>query len=180
MTVASCKATNVTKPDDIPKEPEKVQSQTPAPQSPDSSIPQEPLQAIAEGKIEGLNVGIGSSLQAVVEELGEPASLEYFEGTSFASYDKINFILDKMIQDTSAAAKVTGISVSEGYQLFGVTVGMKAEEIKSILGAADQEYKDNADEGDMWKLGYISGDYVLTFYFDDRNSPSTAAYITYK
>ena len=131
-----------------------------------------------EGKIDNLQSGVGDSLEKVIAELGEPLELAYFEGSSYISYENISFMLNKTIDKISDEAAISGIIISEGYELYGVKVGMTPSEIKSILGAANQEYKDGEDGEEMWKIEYKCGDYSLIFFFNDSTSPSTSAYLS--
>ena len=145
---------------------------------PEEQSGQGPMQLAFEGRVEGIEAGVGSRLQQVIAELGEPIELGHFEGSSFVSYENMTFMLGEIVESTNEDAEVTGIIASEGYKLYGVQVGMTMDEIKNILGAAQQEYKEGEDEGDVWKLEYLCGDYLLTFYFTDKASPSTSAYLS--
>lgn len=144
---------------------------------PEERLEEPKLELAYEGKIDNLQFGIGDRLEKVITELGEPVELAYFEGASYISYQDLSFMLDKVIEKTSDEAVISGIIISEGYELYGVKVGMTPNEIKSILGAANQEYKDGEGDEEMWKLEYQCGDYSLTFFFNDSNSPSTSAYL---
>jgi hypothetical protein len=136
-----------------------------------------PLKDVSKGKITGLQIGIGSPLQAVIAELGEPAELEHFEGTSYLSYPHMNIMLDRVADSTKEEALVAGISVFDDYSLCGVKIGMTAQEIQRILGAPDQEYLDSEEEG-IWRLEYIRGAFQLTFYAEGQKAATTAAYLS--
>jgi uncharacterized protein involved in high-affinity Fe2+ transport len=146
--------------------------------NPEEKLIDGPLKLAYEGKIDNLQVGVGNKLKDVIGQLGEPVELANFEGSSYVTYQNISFMLDKIVESTSDSADIMGIIASEGYELYGVKVGMTPDEIKKILGAAEQEYKDGEDEGDMWKLEYTCGEYKLTFFFIDKSSPSTSAYLS--
>lgn len=154
----------------------------PAVTQPDNSSkpeePEGPLLAASQGKITGLQIGVDSSLKEALGELGEPVELDHFEGTSYLSYENMNIMLDRIIDNTQEEALVSGISVFNDYELYGVKIGMKADEIKSILGVPNQEYADNVEDGGMWKMEYLCGDFQLTFYAENKNSPTTAAYLS--
>jgi hypothetical protein len=149
------------------------------PQSkPEEKLINSPLRLAYEGRIDNLQVAVGNKLGDVIAQLGEPDELAHFEGSTYISYQNTSFMLDRIIDNTSDRADVLGIIVSEDYELYGVRVGMTIDEIKKILGAAEQEYKDGEADEEMWKLEYHCGDYKLTFFFDDKSSPSTSAYLS--
>lgn len=176
IIASSCKANAVV---DVDITPETAKSgQTEVQNKPEEKIIEGKMELAYEGKIDNLQVGVGDRLAKVIEELGEPLELAYFEGSSYISYENLSFMLDKVIEKTSDEATIFGIVISEGYEIYGVKVGMTPNEIKSILGAADQEYKDGEGDEEMWKLEYTSGDYSLTFFFNDKSSSSTSAYLS--
>ncbi|MDF2531771.1 MAG: hypothetical protein K0Q65_1352 [Clostridia bacterium] len=176
ITAASCKAKAVSGVDTVPETPKPTQTEVQ--KLPEDKVVGDTMKLAYEGKMDHLQIGVNDRLKEVVEALGEPMELAHFEGASYISYANVSFMLDKIVEDTSDEAKVTGVIVSEGYELYGVKVGMKPEEIKNILGAGEQEYKDGESEEEMWKLEYNCGDYKLTFFFNDNNSPSTSAYLS--
>lgn len=138
------------------------------------------LKTAREGKVTGLNIGIGSTLQEAIAQMGEPSALDYFEGTSYVSYELVDLILDRIIDDTKTEASITGIILSEGYELYGVKVGMTPEEIKGILGAPTKEELENDPEGSTWRLDYDCGTYLLSFFSADQNSSTLSAYLSIK
>jgi len=176
ITASSCKAKAVSGVEPVPETPKPPQTETQ--KLPEEKLVDGPKSLAYEGKIDDLQIGVDDRLKDVVAALGEPVELAHFEGSSYISYQNVSFMLDKIVEGTSDEARVSGIIVSEGYELYGIKVGMTPEEIKNILGAAEQEYKDGEGEEEMWKLEYNCGDYKLTFFFDDNNSPSTSAYLS--
>lgn len=175
VTASSCKAETALGLDIKLGAPEPAQTATQ--NKPEEKVIQGKLEPVYEGKIDNLEFSIGDSLEKVIAELGEPLELAYFEGSSYIRYENLSFMLDKVIEKTSDEAAVSGIIISEGSELYGVKVGMTPNEIKNILGAASQEYKDGEGDEEMWKLEYQCGDYSLTFFFNDSSSPSTSAYL---
>lgn len=161
-----------------PPQPKPVQTEAPAPIKTAEKNVDGPLKLAYEGKVTNVQIGLGASLQEVISVMGEPIELGHFEGSSFVNYENITFMLSEVVEDTTGKAEIIGIIASEGYELYGIKVGMSMAEIKQVLGAAQQEYKDNEDEGGMWILEYQCGDYKLTFYFIDQVSPSTSAYLS--
>lgn len=176
ITAAACesKATSSDK-TEVPK-PAQIETQTQ--NKPDEKQIVGPMKLAYEGKIDNLQIGVGDKLQNVISVLGEPSELNHFEGSSYISYQDVSFMLDRIVETTKDEATILGIVVSEGYELYEVKVGMKSDEIKNVLGAAAQEYQEGEEEGDAWKLEYNCGDYLLTFFFNDKDSPSTSAYLS--
>lgn len=170
VTAASCNEKTVVEVDNTPETPKQVQAE--------EKLNEGKMELAYEGKIDKLQAGVGDRLAKVIEELGEPLELANFEGSSYISYQNFTFILDKVIEKTSDEAEIFGIVISEGYEIYGVKVGMTPDEIKNILGAANQEYKDGEGDEEMWKLEYPCGNYSLTFFFNDNSSPSTSAYLS--
>lgn len=171
---SSCTPQATSKLDNTPNTPKPAQT----PNMPEKKVVDGPMALAYEGKIDNLQVGVGAKLQETIETMGEPIELAHFEGSSYISYQNISFMLDKIVETTSENAEVLGIIVSEGYELYGVKVGMTPAEIKNILGAAEQEYKDGEGDEEMWKLEYNCGDYNLTFFFQDKAGQSTSAYLS--
>lgn len=175
ITATSCKAKTVIGVDNKPETPKPVQTEQ---NKPVEKTNEDPMKLAFEGKIDKLQVGVGDRLANAVLELGEPLELAYFEGSSYISYQNLSFMVDKVIEKISDEATISGIVVSGGYEIYGVKIGMTPDAIKSILGAADQEYKDGEGDEQMWKLEYKCGAYNLTFFFNDSSSPSTSAYLS--
>ena len=176
ITASSCKAKAVVAGDIVPEIPKPVQTEVQ--NKPVEKVIEGPMKAAFEGRVDNLGVRVGDKLEIAISELGEPVELAHFEGSSYISYPKYSFMLDKVIEKISDEAIISGIVVSEGHEVYGVKIGMTPSEIKSILGAADQEYKDGEGEEKMWKMEYLCGDYSLTFFFNDNNAPSTSAYLS--
>jgi hypothetical protein len=176
ITASSCSAKAAANQDSTLETPKPVQ--TVEQMKPEESLKKVGIELAYEGKIDNLEFGIGDRLEKVIAEMGEPLELANFEGSSYVRYESLSFMLNKVIEKTSDEAAISGIIISEGNDIYGVKVGMTPNEIKSILGAASQEYKDGEGEEEMWKLEYQCGDYSLTFFFNDSSSPSTSAYLS--
>lgn len=157
------------------KTPDAVPVETPAP-----AQNVEALELARQGKVTGLNVGIGNKLQDAVSELGEPITLDYYEGTSFVSYEVVDLMLDRIIEDTKSEAYISGIIVAEGYSLYGVKVGMSPEAIKLYLGEPATEGQEADGEGELWKMDYDCGDYTLSFFATGEDSATLSAYLSKK
>ncbi|MGB7604654.1 MAG: hypothetical protein WBL93_04170 [Lutisporaceae bacterium] len=177
LSFVSCKAEKVIEDKNVPASntTETVEN-TPAP------IPQndDALKLAREGKITGLSIQIGSKLQDAVAQLGEPIGFDNFEGVSYVSYEVIDLMLDKIIEDTKSEANISGIIMSEGYELYGVKVGMSPAQIKVMLGTPTQELLETDAEGDMWKMDYDCGEYLLSFYSADKDTATVSAYLSKK
>jgi hypothetical protein len=180
IAASSCSTKTTSGIDKSPEatKPTQTETQPQAQNKPEEKPIEGPKSLAFEGKIDNLKVGVGDELKEVIAALGEPVELAHFEGSSYISYENVNFMLDKIVESTSDEAVVLGIIVSEGYELYGVKVGMNPGEIKNVLGAAEQEYKDGEGDEEMWKLEYNCGEYKLTFFFNDKESPSTSAYLS--
>jgi hypothetical protein len=176
ITASSCSAKAAANLEGAKETPKPVQAVEQI--KPEESLKKVGIELAYEGKIDSLEFGIGDKLEKAIAEMGEPVELAYFEGSSYISYENLSFMLDKVIEKTSDEAAISGIIISEGYDLYGVKVGMTPNEIKSILGAANQEFKDGEGDEEMWKLEYQYGDYSLTFFFNDSSAPSTSAYLS--
>lgn len=138
------------------------------------------LQLAYEGKVTGLSIGIGSKLQDAIAQFGEPVALDNFEGTSYISYEVLDIILDRIVEDTKSEAYISGVIVSEGYELYGVKVGMSPAQIKAELGTPTQELLETDDEGEIWKMEYDCGEYLLSFYSDNKEAATVSAYLSKK
>jgi hypothetical protein len=181
FSFVSCKADKTSGNNAAPAVKPAENTVTPQPATPQAAAPvNEALQPAREGKVTGLSIGIGSTLQEAIAQMGEPTALDNFEGTSYVSYELVDLILDKIIDDTKAEASVTGIILSEGYELYGVKVGMTPAQIKEILGTPTNEEMENDSESTTWRMDYDCGDYKLSFYANDKDSATVSAYLSKK
>lgn len=177
LSFVSCKAERVTEDKALPasNSNETVENTpTPIPTNNDA------LKLAREGKITGLSINIGSTLQDAIAQLGEPIGFDSFEGTSYVSYEIMDLMLDRIIEDTKSEANISGIIMSEGYELYGVKVGMGTAQIKATLGTPTQELLETSSDGDMWRMDYDCGEYLLSFYSADKDAATVSAYLSKK
>jgi len=157
--------------------------ETPGPdaESPPGADPFPP--SAYEGKLEGLPYGLGDLTEGMIEELGEPESMDYFTGGLYFAYPEAVYFTDASLRedDSVAPGSVKRIGLRPGTSLFGVTVGDAFTAIAGVLGepSAIHSPADNADDGyyeELWSAHYRIGDYELVFVADTEDGASTAAY----
>lgn len=169
--IMSCQAKKDTKPaEEIQVRQPAVEQNQPIQEvpKPQNSI----LDIVGEGRLPGIEFGIGASCKEIVNKMGKPKDQDFFEGGLYLDYDKVIFLTDS---DESYNGKVTSISLNEG-QIFGVNVGMKPSEIKKVLGKPSYEGK-NEEEGAIYQLRYNVKGYTLLFASEKEDSPTLSASI---
>lgn len=138
---------------------------------------------ISEGKVDTIEFGIGDKVVSILKSWGEPDIKDDFMGGSYISYDKITFFVDKYIDDIENG-KIVRIGFSTGYEFLGIKVGMRFEEIKTIIGTPSFEGIIGNDEGELFgesmAIIYESGDYKLLFIGDKGSDVADQAYLDIK
>ncbi|WP_105615001.1 DUF4309 domain-containing protein [Vallitalea okinawensis] len=127
----------------------------------------DPLQGIEGGELENVRFGLGTKLEDIATELGEPDQEGWFSGY-YINYDDIFYFGD----GSDRTGSVSLISVRNNHELLGVKLGMTTEEIIEVLGSPDlQGFIDSDAElsGGSWYISYIRNGYVLSFYSDNMN-----------
>jgi len=146
----------------------------------ENSIEKPDLNLISIGKVDTIEFGIGEKAGNILKSWGEPDFKGDFMGGSYISYDNITFFIDKYI-DEMENGKVIRIGISESYELFGVKVGMRFEEIKEIMGKPSFEGIIGNDEGELFGessvIIYESSDYELLFIGDIGSDIANQAYL---
>lgn len=184
LSFTSCKADkiNTANAAELPKSGQSEEaSSAPAPVTiPQTPVNDKALELAHQGKVTGLNIAIGATLQETIAQMGEPTALDNYEGASYVSYELVDFILDRVIDDTKAEANVTGVILSGGYELYGVKVGMTPEEIEAVLGTPSSADIDTTSETETFRIDYDCGDYQLSFFANDKGSATVSAYLSKK
>lgn len=118
----------------------------------------------SQGKFTDLSIKFKDTREKVLRELGEPDEITTWQGAELYIYDNLGIYLDP------SEEKVTGLTAGEGYKTYGIQIGMKAEDIKTILGTPDFE-GDNFESG-AYVLEYEAGDYVVEVALDPQTKVS--------
>lgn len=122
-----------------------------------------------EGKMDGVELKVGSTYQEIIDKLGKPQKQSAISGGEVLTYGDASYII------LPTTKKVVCIMVGTGKSLYGVKVGMKPSEIKQILG--DPDYEDHDDLTGIWNLCYNAGNYTLIFNYAEENGPTIMAFL---
>lgn len=144
------------------------------------------LELANEGKIDGIEFGIGTSTEKLIEEWGLPDEYDYFLGGLYFSYpdkDVIFFtgaskINEEIIHDEVKAIAVKG----DNKPVYNVKIGMTFEEIISVLGEPSRITSIEENEiselfyGD-WTIEYDLEDYRVVFASKTEDGPTYCVFL---
>ena len=139
-----------------------------------------------QGKIEGLEFGIGDSTEEIITLWGMPDKYDYYLGGLYLKYTDRN-----VIYFTSAVFKegqidhgnvVTIAVFGQEKSYFGVKIGNKFKDMEEVLGkpssiVSDQEHEDSELFRDSWVAYYDAGDYEIAFRSSHEDGPIQDVYL---
>lgn len=147
--------------------------------------------AALEGKVDGIEFGIGASTKTILESWGLPDLYDYYTGALFFRYDDrgvIFFTGASLAQDgeTMVHDEVKEIVVfSEEQSVYNVNVGMTLAEIIKVLG--DPSYRYSPEDAyldellmDNWIIMYDVGNFIVIFASSEEDGPTHALYLRSK
>ncbi len=131
------------------------------------------LKSAYEGKIDGIEFGIGDKGTDIIGKMGEPDESDYFLGGFYLSYDDIMFLTNGY-DETGKVVSI--LFFDKNAEVFGIKLGLTTKEIEKVLGTADEviSAKDNEQSElymDNWTTRYKLGSYELTFVHEDKDGP---------
>lgn len=131
------------------------------------------LKSAYEGKIDGIEFGIGDIGTDIIGKWGEPDESDYFLGGFYLSYDDIMFLTNGY-DETGEVVSI--LFFDKNAEVFGIKLGMTMKEIEKVLGTPDEttSLKDNEQSElymDNWTTKYKLGNYELTFVHEDKDGP---------
>lgn len=121
------------------------------------------LSYAAQGKIKGIEFGVGANKAEVAEQWGEPQKTGTWQTTYEAWFDYYYFFGNP--DETVSAIRVGGNSAK-----------YTVKELKNAIGAPKEEGASMVEEG--WSLYYEAGDYQIFFTADSKDG--TVRHMTLK
>lgn len=123
------------------------------------------FKSASQGKINGIEFGIGTRFEEIIKTWGEPEEKGNYEGSNYLIYDDITFMADENSE------VVSRIAISGEREVYGVKIGMKPSEIKKILG--EPKYESIYEDTDIQQrsIVYENGEYRVMFCSDDIDTP---------
>ncbi|CAG7626163.1 DUF4309 domain-containing protein [Paenibacillus allorhizosphaerae] len=109
---------------------------------------------VSEGKIKGIEFGIGSNKQDIVKEWGDPQKTGSWQTPYYSWFDYYYFFGNP---DESVSAIRVG----------GDTVKYSVVDVKKIIGGPIDEGVNDVENG--WYLYYEAGEYQVFFNADSKN-----------
>ena len=132
------------------------------------------LKSAYEGKIDGVEFGIGDIGTDIIKKLGEPDQEDYILGGLYLQYGEITFLTNGFDE----SGEVVSILFSDGTtEVFGINLGMTVKEIEEVLGMPDRtlSLKDN-EENELYEGNcatvYDLGKYKLAFIHEGQDTPT--------
>lgn len=144
------------------------------------------LESARQGKIDGIDFGIGSSTDKVIEKWGLPDEYDYFLGGLYFRYD------DKKVLFFTSAEKdneeiihgeIMCIGVfEENKEIFNVKIGMTFDEIIAVLGEPTYENTlEQNEESELlagtWTIVYDTGKCKIEFVSSTERGPVDSVYL---
>ena len=149
-----------------------------------------PLLKLAyEGKIDGIDFGIGSYSGDIVKKWGIPDRYDNFMGGLYLAYDDkdVVFSTNTFMDDGQITyADVIWIGFwGENREIFNVRIGMTFEEIEEVLGRSSSketpyENQDSELYCENWTITYDIGCYLLKFITEEVDGPVDVVYLFVK
>ncbi len=123
------------------------------------------LELLYEGKINGVEFGIGTKSDKIITQWGEPEEYnDSFMGGILLKYgDTYFFVSDN---------QVTGIYYTGNNEIYGVQIGMDQEQVEEILGTPSDLYTSLYSElypDEPLILKYKAGKYIVNFEINTEN-----------
>lgn len=137
-----------------------------------------------EGKMDGIEFGVGDKGKDVIEQWGDPLDIDYFLGGLYMMYEDVTFFTNgyRKGDDTYDYGEVVIIYYGGENTTYNVKVGMVFEEIEEKLGEPshismfdENEYSEL--HGENWVAVYKTGEYFVSFQFPNENMPIEAIFI---
>ena len=139
-----------------------------------------------QGKIEGLEFGIGDLTEQIIALWGMPDKYDYYLDGLYLKYTDRNVIYFTSAvfkEDQIEHGKVVNIAVfGQENSYFGVKIGTKFKDMEEILGKpsaffSDQDHEDNELFKDSWVAYYDAGDYEIAFRSSHEDGPIQDVYL---
>ena len=126
--------------------------------------------SLYDGIIEGLPIAIGHFASDIIQLMGEPETMDVWQGSYYYQYSDVTIFTDSLDLDS---AQVSMIAIGPSFPFLNGVIGKTFEEIEAILGPAHSI--EAAEDGDGWMMTYMIGGYSLMFEAPDYTLPTTYA-----
>ncbi len=146
------------------------------------------LELARQGKVDGIEFGIGDKAKDIVARWGEPDRKEYFLGGKYYKYDDKNIVFftnegsvgEDGNEIDNGDVVIIGIS-GENRDVYNVCLGMTIDEIIAVLGeptvTCAPEENEDSELLSGWTFEYDVGKYTVCFEADTENSPVNTLYL---
>lgn len=123
------------------------------------------LELLYEGKMNGVEFGIGTKYDKIITQWGEPEEYtDSFMGGILIKYGDTYFFVNDN--------QVTGIYYTGSNEIYGVEIGMDLEQVVEILGDQNDLYDSPYSElypDEPLILEYKAGKYIVNFEINTEN-----------
>ncbi|TKI57696.1 DUF4309 domain-containing protein [Brevibacillus antibioticus] len=144
-------------------------------QSPEKKTAEEFMELAAQGKLKGIEAGIGATKKEIIKMYGNPKSIGnserglnlFYEGFSFEFQEYLDS-LDQLKDEDKvlgiiADAKILGINATPA-------------QLKVNYGSPSTEAYDDA-HGTGWQMDYLAGERYLSFFAETNESAINTVYL---
>jgi len=146
------------------------------------------LELARQGRVDGIEFGIGDKTKDIVEKWGKPDRKEWFLGGLYYRYDDKNVVFftneGSVGQDGNEIVNGDVVDIGifgEDREVYNVRLGMTIEEITAILGeptyTMTPEYNEDSELFYGWTYKYDVGEYIVYFQADTEDSPVDILYL---
>lgn len=139
-----------------------------------------------EGKVDGIEFGLGTNSSEIVEKWGMPDEYDYFAGGVYLAYvgkDVVFFTDGYMIANEINHGNVKWIWIGkDNREIYNIKIGMTFNEIIEVLGEPDfirnpQENENSEFYYEKWTIIYNVGEYSLVFLTNEEEGPVVSVYL---
>lgn len=133
------------------------------------------LKLAYEGKMDGIEFGIGDNTEEVVKKWGEPLEIDYFAGGLYLKYDNIVFFTNGYTDEGKIHhGEIQNMILFNNKDTYGIKSGMDIYAIEKILGQPNfREIYDayfgpdpDGKYGEDNKAYYLAGNYMLVIPYN--------------
>lgn len=145
---------------------------------------EDPLHNAYQGIMDGIEISIGEDANQLFQLYGEPVGSDSFLGGYYIGYtDMVFFATYNFEDDEKPYGDVVTIAYMGQDQVYGIKIGMNADEVRSVLGEPDEIYQDVEgselyEDSLVWE--YATGEYMVTVTFDAKGKVVEGIYLARK
>lgn len=142
-----------------------------------------PLHNAYQGIMDGIELSIGGDGNQLIDLYGEPEGSDSFMGGYYIGYADMVFFVTYNESKEKPYGHVVRIAYMGKDQVYGIKVGMNADEVRNVLGEPDEIHQETEDTelyGQSLRWEYKAGEYVVTLVFETKSKEVKGIYLARK